>query len=211
MSSPVTLNIVIPQGTTFIKTFEFRHRLELAKDLIPSVSTPPIAISIKPLAVDIPAGTRLKFPLEGCDYIELESATVTPSGADIVMIQPYAGTESLPCRSAANVSPKNLTGQSWRGAAKADYRLATILNFDFELTPLDGRVMIKAAAIDTAVVLANCQYDELPSTADLQNKSRVDLALWKKAYYWDAEYQTPTGEVFRVFQGRLWVSAEATS
>lgn len=208
--APQTLNLVIPQGTTLIKNFRFQHRLELAKDLIASVTSPPASIKIKPLAIDLPSGYSLIFPLSGCDEIELITSSITLAGSKSVAVVPYIGTQGLKCGAAANTLPKDLTGQVWSAAAKIDYRLEPVLRFAFSLTPLAGLVTMKALSTDTQPLASNCRYDQLPADHDRQKQSAYAPEIWAKAYYWDAEYQY-LGDTFRALQGRLFVPAVATT
>jgi hypothetical protein len=208
--SPQTLNLVIPQGTTLVKTFRFQHQLVLAKDLVPSISSPPTTLKINPLPVDLPSGYPLTFPLTGCDTVELITSGITAAGSQTVNIAPYAGTQALKCGASAATLPKDLTGQVWTGASKADYRLNKILQFSFLMTPLSGLITMKALASDTALLTPNCQYDQLPAPADQQKQIAYPADVWAKAYFWDAEYIFG-GDTTRVLQGRLFVPAEATT
>ena len=208
-----TLNLIIPQGTTLEMPFVQRHQLVLARDLIPNTTTPPTSIKIRAMSIDLPSGYVLPFPdpSGGCDDVELTTTSLTTAGSTTAAIQAYTGAKSLKCTSKAPTLPRNITGQAWSGAAKADYRSSEkILQFSFTLDPLIGLTTMIATSAATASLASNCRYDQLPAEKDWQNNAAFDAKILAAAYYWDAEYEW-AGKVTRALQGRLFVPAEATT
>jgi hypothetical protein len=210
--SPAVFNIAIHKGSVFRQTFEFRHGLRLVDDLLPGNITAPMTIRIDPLLIDLPANYRLRFPIKpyrGCTSIDLTTTTVTPAGEGLMTIEPYNQEIKIPYGSIAKTLPQDLTGQIWRGAIRKEYAdVAPLLQFNFSLDPLLGLVIMKASAALTASMLSNAIYSDLPE--NLQLPDFFDQKIWQGAYFWDAEYELPTGDVYRAFQGRAWVTAEAT-
>jgi hypothetical protein len=210
--SPSVFNIAIHKGSDFKQTFEFRHGLRLVDDLLPGNITAPTNIRIDPLSIDLPANYRLRFPIKpyrGCTSIDLTTATVTAAGADLVSISPYTQDAKIPCGSIAKTLPQDLTGQIWRGAIRKEYSdAAPLLQFTFAVDPLLGLVIVRVPATLTTPLLSNAIYSDLPE--NLQTKNLFLPRIWQNAYFWDAEYELPTGDVYRAFQGRAWVTPEAT-
>lgn len=207
-----TYNIVIPKGAVFLQTFEFRHGLRLLQDLLPSTTTAINSIEIEPLPIDLPANYRLRFPIKpyrGCSVIDLVTAAVTPAGTDRVSILPYAQDTKISRGAVAQTLPQDLTGQVWRAAVRKEYAdAAPLLQFDLVIDPLRGQVVMRASAALTIPLLSNSIYSDLPE--DLQSEGSFSPKAWQRSYFWDAEYELPSGDVHRAFYGRCWVIPEAT-
>lgn len=211
--SPTDLNLVIPQGTTFTKTVVLRHGLRLARDLRSNIQTPPTSITIVPLPIDLPSGYKLSFPLSGCNFVDLVTTAITPIGSDTVPIQPYTGKANLACNSTANTLPINLTGETWRGACRKTYEDATpLFNWSFIVDPLIGRIVgTVSATATTAIALTKKEriiYSDIPKDYQLEKNFRPEI--WAKAWFYDWERVLPDGRIDRVFEGRLWMTSEAT-
>jgi hypothetical protein len=205
-----TYNIVVPKGAVFLQTFGFRHGLRLFDDLLPGSGSSKIAI--EPLPIDLPANYRLRFPIKpcrGCSAIDLVTATTTLAGSDSINILPYGQDMKVPRGAVAQTLPRDLSGQVWRAAARKEYVDASpLLQFGFEVDPSRGLVTMRASASLTAALTSNAIYSDLPE--DLQSEGAFPPRIWQRAYYWDAEYELPTGDVHRAFYGRAWVVPEAT-
>jgi hypothetical protein len=207
--APQTYHLVFRQGTTLIKTFEFFHALKLSKDLLPNAGTPADKIRIIPLTIGLPVGFELIFPQSNGDEIILTLTSPLVAGNSIVNILPYTGTTALLRGSQAKTLPRDLTGQVWSGALKADYRQNGLLQSSFTVRAADGIVIMEASDTATASVRPNCKYDQLPEIGKWQDISSYHADLVKKAYYWDAEYRI-NGRTFGALQGRCFVYAETT-
>jgi hypothetical protein len=203
--APQTHHLIFRQGTTLIKTFEFFHALRLSKDLLPNTNR----IRITPLTIGLPAGFELVFPQSNSDDIVLTITSPLLAGDPVASILPYAGVLPLLRGSQAKTLPRDLTGQVWSGALKADYRQGRLLQPSFTVMPTDGVVMMEAADTATASVRPNCRYDQLPEMGKWQDINAYPADLVKKAYYWDAEYRV-NGRTFGALQGRAFVYAETT-
>jgi hypothetical protein len=210
MQSPATRHLIIPQGTSVIEPFQIVHSVRLTAAFVLSLPAPPSSISVYPLSIALPAGYLLVFRV-GDKTVELTTAQPADIGAKSISIAPHTGTVGIPANSVAGTLPRDLTGMIWSGAVKADYRVPEkILQFTFDITPLSGLIIMRASYADTAQMRPNCTYEQLPPETRQQEKTAYDPAVWAKGYYWDAEY-LKAGEIFRVFQGRLFVPAEATT
>jgi hypothetical protein len=207
---PAIFNLAISKGAVFQQTFEFRHGLRLLDDLLPDSSE--TIIRINPLSIDLPANYRLRFPIKpqkGRTSIDLITTTSTPAGNDTVAILPYTGNLKIPYGSVAPTLPHDLTGQNWRGSLRAEYNDADpLLQFSFTKDLARGLVTMKAVANLTANLPPNAIYSDLP--ADLQVAHGFSPKIWQDGYFWDAEYELPSLDVYRAFNGRCWVTPEVT-
>jgi hypothetical protein len=209
--APQTHHLVFRQGTTLLQVFQFRHVLMLAKKLSPSVSTPVDRLYIRAMTVDLPSGYELVFDRSDIEQVVLTTASITPAGSGFVHILPYTGSLSLPIGAATRTLPRDLTGQVWSGAIKSDYRqLSKLLVPTFTTDPLQGILTIEASDAATALMPANCRYDQLPAQNDWQRLTAYSSDVLKKGYYWDAEYRI-NGRTFAMLQGRCFVFSEATA
>jgi hypothetical protein len=204
--SIATLNLIIPRGVDFIHTVQLMHGLILVNDLLPGATS----IEIQPLPIDLPANFELDFPTGNGSSINLISTSITMAGATTVQVQPYMGVAKLSWGAIAQTLPQDLSGQIWRGQLRRVYNdIDPLLTFDFTTNPVNGLVVIKAAKIKTQSLTPNAIYSELPTT-NLDKNSGFSEAIWRQAYFWDAEYSLSSGEVYRAFQGRAWITWEAT-
>jgi hypothetical protein len=204
--SIAVLNLVIPRGVDFVHSIELRHGLILVNDLLPGATS----IKIRPLPIDLPANFELSFPISNGGSINLITTAIAPAGATTVPVQAYTGVSKLAWGVIAQTLPQDLTGQVWRGQVRRGYHdMDPLVSLDFVLNPLNGLVTIKAPKAKTLLLPPNAIYSDLPST-NLNKESSFTPALWQQSYFWDAEYSLPTGEVFRAFNGRVWVTWEAT-
>lgn len=141
--------------------------------------------------------------------VEVTTIAITPAGSDLVSIVPFTQDAKISCGSIAQTLPQDLTGQVWRGAVRKEYSDSSpLLEFDFIVNPLLGLLTIKSPATITALLQSNAVYSDLPR--DLQLPDSFSPKIWQNAYYWDAEYEMPAGDVYRAFQGRVWITPEAT-
>lgn len=206
--SIAALNLVIPRGVDFAHTIELRHGLILANDLLPGATL----IKIRPLPIDLPANFELSFPISNGNggSINLITTAITVAGATTVLVQVYGGASKLSWGVIAQTLPKDLSGQVWRGQVRRGYNdIDPLISLDFIISPLSGLITIKAPKSKTLLLPPNAIYSDLP-TANLNKESSFTQALWQQSYFWDAEYSLPTGESFRAFNGRVWVTWEAT-
>lgn len=219
--APIELNLVIPQGETFELSFEFRHGLDLVRDLIPNATTPPTAITIAPLPIDLPSGFNLQFPGSGCETIDLVTAAITTAGSSTVAIAPYTGTKKIACGKQAQTLPEDLTGQVWTGQCRRKYGDTTeVFDWTFTINPLLGQVTGSVDhALTSAIIFTDknrVSYSDIPKNyysapfLEVDDWTLLDPKFFAKSFVWDWERQLPSGKPERVFNGRAWITSEVT-
>lgn len=205
----------------FELTLEFRHGLELVRDLIPNPTTPPTSITITPLPIDLPSGYTLQFPGSGCETIDIVTSAITTAGSKTASIVPYTGTKKITCGKSAETLPKDITGQVWTGQCRRKYADVTeSFNWTFTINPLLGQV---TGTVDRALTSAltftdkdRVIFSDIPEEyysdpfLNVENLSLLDPKFLAKAFFWDWECQLPSGKRKRAFNGRVWITSEVT-
>ncbi len=209
-------NIAVLQGTTFKRTFTFKYSLCLCADLVPSTTTPPSSISVKPLPIDLPVGYIIEINLNNCDLVELEVAVAASQGDRTVQIVPYTGTTRVRKSTVVPILPIDLTGLSWRASIRNAVLDEELMDFTFNIPdPTQGVVEMIGDALTTEALPSNANYFDIPlfycEPLSIQKEENFENEdVWNAAYFWDLESEDGSGEVVKRVYGRVWVVAEYT-
>jgi hypothetical protein len=186
MSTPyIIFNILIPQGSTFETTFIFKNSLSLTKDVVGSVASPVMTIEVAPLPQDLPVGYELVFSPNSasCDTVSLIVDAPATQGDLSVVVQPFVG--NLACKLIAKLDAIDQTTNTWFGSIRETAESPTTLADFTVTTPNNNSVLISLTDEETALIPANCRYDDIPT--DLQNNRRFNSLVLRRAYFYDLD------------------------
>jgi hypothetical protein len=200
---PQTLNLVIPQGTTFRRTIALRQTVTL----LANAGKLATQIKVAPQTVDYPAGTLWEFRWQDSIYAAtlaqpLIAADWLGQDAAIATILPL--TQFIPAMLRAQGARANLTGFTARAHIRKNYKAADPLAV-FACTvpmPLRGEVAIELSDTVTAALKPNVK-----DATKAINKSEY---LTGSPYVWDLELVDALGTVERLVNGSVLVSPEST-
>lgn len=192
------LNLLIPQGSTFVKVLSLRYPVFVKSKSANQLQT-------RPLLVAIPSGTQLL----GANDVVLVTNANANQGDRALSIVPSA-ERIRPNTLLATDIPMDLTGQIVRGNIRPVYRRPSIAIFTcLVLDPTTaGNIQLSLTAIQTEGIRANITWENLPDNYQDQNNFATQ-ELYERSFVWDME--TVSGSVVRRrVEGRVFVTAEAT-
>lgn len=199
---PGNLNLVLHQGATFRRSLTLRQTVTL----LANASKGATQIKVQPFSVSVPAGTVWEFRWRDEIYTAvlaqpLAAATAGQTEA-IAVVQPLP--QFIPAMVRAGGPPVNLTGFTVRAMLRKTYKDPTPVAFDAAIVSpaTQGQIELSLPAATTALLKPNCK-DATQVSFEAKN-------LLFAPYVWDLEAIEASGEVWRVLNGLVVVTPEAT-
>jgi hypothetical protein len=202
-------NLCIPQGSTYLNTFIFRHKIALTVAANSGATT----LNITSLQHEILSGATLTF---GTTTVTLSSTAAVGDRT----LSVNAISAEIAKGTSANGDLIDFTGKTARAAIRANYTDTNPLaTFTCTIaTPTNGEIAIALPSTSTSAIAANIHPDKADDIVDLQANtfpSTTEARLFLPGlspYYWDLEvFDTGSPpQVTRYLYGRVIVTAEAT-